>query len=159
MSTLAVDTPLGRDAVERERAIIVRAASVWYCHGIHLNPHGTAKIDGQFIRDDQLIAVAEVKSRDMSLSQLRAFRIPAPGYLITDRKLLDGQTVARLLQVPYYLLAGLTSGEIAWWQISNKDGQRVVNVTVLRCATRATVNGGTAVRLNAFVSLEGMRLL
>jgi len=101
------------------------------------------------------MAVAEMKWRgeSLTLETLRRFGT----YLITHRKLQRGRVAARLLHVPLFLIVGLADCTV-WWKVADADGAWCEDPDVQRTRTQATVNGGTALRWNAYLSLSQMHV-
>jgi hypothetical protein len=101
------------------------------------------------------MAVAEIKWRGASLTleTLRQFGT----YLITYRKIQRGRVAARLLHVPLFLIVGLADCTV-WWKVSEADGQWCEDPDVQRTRTQRSINGGTALRWNAYLSLSRMQV-
>jgi len=112
-------------------------------------------VDALFSRHGTLTAVAEIKWRgeSLALDTLRHLQ----SYLITHRKLQRGRVVARLLHVPLILIVGLTDCTV-WWLIADEDGRWCEHPEVRRTWTQKNINGGTALRWNAYVSLTQMHV-
>lgn len=147
----------GPAALERQHVIAAACARVWSCE-VHASPTGPAAIDALFSSGGVLTAVAEIKARDLSLRALQRMR-PA-GYLISLDKLRHGRTIAKALGVMFVVIVGLDAdGLIVWWPISNGAGQWQTTFSTAYTETAATCNGGTARRLNAYLSLTDMHLL
>lgn len=115
---------------------------------------GAAVVDGFFVnRAGDVVAVAEVKTREMTEHQ---FWGEFKGtWLITHQKLLDIQTISRLLVIPSYGILYLKpSGVVLFRQLTNKAGEFVEEFQIERTATQATCNGGVAHRVNAFIPMH-----
>lgn len=110
-------------------------------------------IDRLFFRDNKLCAAAEIKSREMSMEDLRGYG----SYLVTYEKLLRGVAIAHELGVPYFLIVRLLkSGTIVFWGL---DTESLRDLEVRNSKTDATCNGGTAWRENAYLPLDTMKVL
>ena len=113
-------------------------------------PSADAPIDRVFTRDGKVVALAEIKSREMSLDELREYG----SYLVTYKKILMGVGIAQELGVPFFLFVRLLkSGQIVYWQI---DTDTLRDVEVRETKTQATCNGGSAIRDNAYLPLDIM---
>lgn len=107
------------------------------------------------------VGVCEIRSR------LHAGTVPVTleylknngGYLITMRKVQDGINLSKLMQVPYYVLVYLIHEDrILVWKISDSGGNPLERISTRTTQTRKTVNGGTAVRENAYLSVDSPNL-
>ena len=150
MTPLDSQTPKGQICIAAEEYVASRICEMWGCSALRLGAEA-AHFDRLFHRGGQIVAVAEIKNRDMDWEQLVAFG----SYLITAKKLEQGAQLARLLSAPFYLFVRLgDSKDMVYWPVANTDGDIVVAHTIRRTQTQATVNGGIAVRDNAYLSLE-----
>lgn len=121
-----------------------------------------ARADGCFVAYHparSIQAVAECKAR----SQSRAFFDTVstyPGhYVITEDKITHGRAASVALGVPFLLLAYLVPDMAAYvFPISNHDGELLVEYERARTPTKATVNGGKALRDNAYIPFEYARM-
>ena len=115
----------------------------------------TARVDRIFFRDGKAVAIAEIKGRKESIEQLKEWG----SLLITADKLTDGQLLSSLLQVPFYVIAYLKASKaIALFPITDDRGSLKCNYTVKETETKAHCEGGLALRENAFIPLDQMRL-
>jgi hypothetical protein len=145
-------TERGARWITKQCEIASRVASR-FGYGVVHTPDGDAKLDCLFIKDGNLVGVAEIKSRDLLLRQLEGHG----SYLITEEKLLIGIEVAKALRVPFCLIINLTDADVII-RICNSKGEKCVHWESKVTTTQATCNGGEAVRQNAYVSLEGMNV-
>lgn len=109
-------------------------------------------VDAILIRGGVISAVVETKCRNMSAETLRtSFKSE---WLVTKQKIDDGIEIAKGLCVPYvgflYLVPDKKLLFVRIW-----DGEYKVNIRWAETATQATVNGGVANRLNAFIDMSG----
>lgn len=152
--TLDCTTPRGKSFIWRQDMILARCACVWSVDVVATPAERESPIDALLHCDGRLIAVVEVKARDMTLQQLHTYG----SYLVTLQKLEQGRDVARLLCVPYLLIVGFWPEQtICWWRISDERGAWRVPMRREQTLTQMTCNGGTAFRMNAYLSLDAMR--
>ena len=151
MAPLDCNTPRGRDAITRQHAIVDACAREWHVDAWCTDDTAACPIDAVFGRDGRLLAIAEVRSRDMLLAGLRGFG----SYLVTFDKLVVARELARQLHVPFVLIVGLLDA-VVWWRIADADGTWRASMTIDRTITQATINGGIAERANAYVALDDM---
>ena len=150
-------TPAGRQWVSRQSSLIQIIADSYHADAVETSPSSSASIDALFARDGVLLAVAEIKCRDMSYAQLQSYG----SYLITDDKIQRGRYIASELQVPFFLFVGLrTDHRVVYWQLSDADGVMTADTTVSKTRTQRTCNDGSAIeRINAYIGLTTMREL
>jgi len=120
------------------------------------NADDIASVDAIFSREGVICAVAEIKWRAPSLTFSSLHRLNS--YLITHRKLQRGRVAARLLRVPYIVVAGLADADV-WWTVADLSGRWVEKVHVAKTTTQRTINGGRVLRWNAYIPLTHMRAL
>jgi hypothetical protein len=123
---------------------------------IHTAKDGTACVDSLLVRNGVLRALVETKCRKCTRQTFHnAFNSE---WLITRDKLVDGYRTARGLNVPFvgflYLVPDRTLIFATFWR---PDAGWVVPIRSERTETQATVNGGKALRMNAFVDMAGAR--
>ena len=113
----------------------------------------TAHSDRIFFRDGACKCIAEMKSRNMSMEQLKKFKT----YLISNSKLDYGEELSRMTGLPFYLFVRLIPDDvIVYWNIFNRHGKRLFVYTAEHTETQATCEGGTANRKNAFLPIDNM---
>jgi hypothetical protein len=114
-----------------------------------------AKADAVLVRDGRLIGLVETKCRyDLTLEQFRS-RF-ANEWLVTMDKIESSKALAAGLCVPLYgFLFLVSSGVLLTKKIAGADGQYECKFRVDRTETQATVNGGRARRVNAFINMAG----
>lgn len=149
-------TERGQVFVERQFAIAERCAGMWRSEFAITPDNEDSPIDAIFSREHVMGLVSEIKARDLTLDQLHAFG----SYLVTYAKLVKGREIGMALRVPFSLIVGLyPERHIVWWPICDADGTWRTIADVRRTTTQATCNGGTALRANAYLPLEGMTVI
>ena len=152
-------SPRGKVAILHEQRIAARMAHAWRAEVVMTgtgDAYDIAAVDAIFSRAGVICAVAEIKWRAPSLTFTSLHRFGS--YLITHRKLQRGRVAARLLRVPYLVVAGLADADV-WWTVADLSGRWVENVHVAKTTTQRTINGGTVLRWNAYIPLTHMRAL
>lgn len=117
-----------------------------------------ADIDGFIIRDDLLVSGVEVKCREMTALDLRErFN---NRWLVTQDKLDRGIALCKSLGVDFrgflYLVPEKILFIVPIW--SNTKGL-VADIEIEQTVTQATVNGGQALRLNAFIDVSKAKVV
>jgi|APGre2960657404_1045060.scaffolds.fasta_scaffold147837_3 hypothetical protein len=148
---LDCNTPNGRIYINHAYDVMDRVAQKFRAKAVFTDDDGIADIDALFTRDNKLVAIAEIKSRNLTKEQLEKFG----SYLITQDKIERGIALSVALQVPYFVMVKLiTSDMIAMWKITDHHGMVECKSYCEVTTTKATCNGGEANRLNAFLSIE-----
>ena len=114
----------------------------------------SAVVDGFFVTANGVIAaLAEVKTRE---TDEKTFWIQFNGeWLVTEQKLIDIQTISRLLVVPSYGILYLKPSRVVLFkQFTDKFGDWKIVFRTEQTATQATCNGGVANRVNAFIKMH-----
>lgn len=145
-------TPKGRETVREENEAVglftAKYPQFLYAKTPKDKP---SPVDAILIKDGIVSAVVETKCRQTTEETLRtSFKNE---WLITGQKIWDGVEASKLLCVPYYgflyLVPDRTLLVIRIW-----DGDYTAPVRWAETETQATVNGGVAVRLNAFINMK-----
>jgi hypothetical protein len=109
-----------------------------------------------FFRNNDCVAVAEIKSREMSIEELKGFG----SYLITHSKIATGKELSGLIGVPFLLYVKLIKDDvIVYWKITNNFGEYLVSFNTKQTETKSNCNGGTALRENSYIVLDDMQVL
>lgn len=117
---LACVTKRGRASLGQQAEVLRAVAETWALEVWQTPPELAADVDAIFARDGVVVAVAEVKARDMGADDLMEFG----SYLVTADKLQRGMAVAKALRVPFLLIVGLMRDErVVYWKISDENGE------------------------------------
>ena len=152
-TTLDCNTPKGRIWIAEQHATVRACLVIFACDAVETDDRTSAAVDALFFRTGTLVAAAEVRNRPMTLAELRGHG----SYLVTFMKLVKGWNLAKQLRVPFVLVVGLTDA-IVHWKISDEQGRWLAGCRVARTWTQATANGGRALRANAYLDLDVMRV-
>lgn len=144
-------TPRGRSFIAQQRETARRLAAAWDASLVETGDGAAALVDALFVRGGVLVGLAEIKCRTLTLARLETFG----DYLVTEQKLLAGAALSVALRVPFVLAVRLEDA-IVWWRITDGRGRRELVWQTCRTETRATCNGGSAVRQNAYLPLGEM---
>jgi hypothetical protein len=154
-ATLDILTPKGRQSLADQ----IRAMEIVFANSdkghefIHTGGEGAARVDGMIVRDKRIKHVAEVKSREMTLEQLRG---PFHNeWLVTMDKILDLCNTARVFDVSGWgFLYCKPTGVVLAIQLCDQHGRLLCRYRTARTTTQASVNGGLANRVNAFIRMD-----
>jgi hypothetical protein len=156
---LDIETPLGQETLDHERRSIELWArnypNLYYCETPKDRP---ASVDGILTtRDDRIVAVVEQKSRDTTLRQLAAWDCE---WLVTQSKIDKGRDLAMHLCVPFLgFLYLIPDDALVVRRIANENGSWAATIRTEATRTRATVNGGSIIRENAYIDMTGASVL
>lgn len=152
---LDVLTDRGQETIAHEQACV----DIWHRHYprvryAHTPKREHATVDAVLVNDDDhLVAVVEQKSRTMSLDTLASWDYE---WLVTLEKVKAAARICAALRVPLVGFLYLVPDEMLLVRrICDIDGAPVAPIRTERTTTQATVNGGTADRVNAFVDMRG----
>jgi len=155
-SSLDADTPKGRDAIRWARrganALLRAHPTLRLAETDQSEP---ADVDGvlySIMAGGVVKGVVEIKTRYTTLEHLMG--VWKGEWLITRDKLTRGIQIALGLRCPLVgLLVLPNSGICLSKQITDKDGNLTCQMREESTETRASVNGGRATRLNAFIDM------
>ena len=151
MNQLDCNTPNGRTYIQHSIYAINKLASFYCARAAHTLDTGIADIDAILIRDSLVIGLVEAKSRNMTKQQLNTFG----SYLITHDKLLRGIALSVALQARFDVVVNLIPDHIiAVWNITTSCGEVMLDLNPIETTTQATCNGGSAQRINAFLTVD-----
>lgn len=149
---LDVLTPRGQETVAQEQ----RAAAIFQSRltefvYVSTPKDGPASVDAVLLKGTNLAGVVETKCRVMTRQQLTGY---GDEWLVTWDKIDRARAIAAGLGVPLFGFLYLVPDDMLLVvRISDKTGALLVPVRVAATETRATVNGGSAVRNNAYISI------
>ena len=152
-------TPKGQETVEQERtAIRLFTESFPGFEFVETPKDQPADLDGFIYKDGKLLSGVEVKCRNMTALDLK--KRFSNRWLITSDKLDRGVALCKKLGIDFrgflYLVPDRMLIIVPIW--SAKDGF-VADVEIHPSETQATVNGGIALRLNAYVDVSHGRVI
>lgn len=114
----------------------------------------SAAVDGIFVRENEIKAVAEIKTR-YGLTEEEFFTKFKGEWLLTFEKMMRIRLASDLLRVPGFGILFLKdSGVVLMKELSTKHGLLHDGYRKKLTETQATINGGTAVRENAFIEMR-----
>ena len=121
---------------------------------IHTTPR-YALIDGIATKSDEVTHIVEFKSRNESLESMERFGT----YLISYDKILNGIDMSRMMCVPFILIVYLIKdGVVMGIELSDEDGV-AVPMKIQETRTQKSIEGGKAIRRNAFIDIEKFHIL
>ena len=125
---------------------------------VHTDKNKPIPFDGLLLKNSQLYAIVETKCRIVSEERFRnEFNNE---WLITFDKLLNCANASKSLQVPLVGFLYLVPDKVLLIKrLTDDNGQFVCQFRCQNTKTQATVNGGEANRLNAFVDMTNAKRL
>lgn len=158
---LDINTPNGQISLNHEKEAQNWIKRKWKVEIIETLKHTAAKCDGFIVREDQCIAVFETKCRyDMTYKKLVEER---GTWLISYEKILYGQQVSKILQIPFLGFLYLIPNEapedkvLLFWKITDSNGEFCFDFQITEQEeTQKTCNKekGTIIRPNAHLPVE-----
>lgn len=151
-------TPAGREAlahVERALRSIEESGAARF---VRFSDDLPAVVDGLMLdRSGIPIALYEAKARSVTLDDFRgAFRSE---WLLSHDKLFRASLICRELRLGLAGVLVLHNDNVALVKmILDVDQRLLVPIRIEQTETRATANGGTASRANAFIPMEKARI-
>lgn len=135
-----------------ERKVIDRIKSKWTgIDVIETDKRKESRIDNLIVKDKELLAIAEIKCRNLTLPVLNQYGT----WLITNQKLKDGATISELLVVPFLGFLYLVPDDLLlYWKITDNTGQYLFEFKANDSRTQATCNGGETIRENAYLPVK-----
>ena len=126
------ETPKGKKHIEYENRIAEIICEKLRCEQV-IPDSKTSQIDRYFFRDGEIVAAAEIKTRNLSLNKLKEFG----SYLISFKKINTGRAFSELIGVPYFLFIGLIEEKkIYYWKVANERGEFIVDMEVKETTTK-----------------------
>jgi len=157
--SLDVLTAKGKESITQEsRMIRLFAKEFPSFEFVSTKKDKPAEVDGLMIKEKTIEAVIESKCRNASLEELRGnFNNE---WLITYGKLVKGSQLSKSLCVPFVgFLYLLKSNSILSIRITDELGEFLPAIRLQRTETQATINGGSIIRGNAFISMAHAKVI
>jgi len=121
---------------------------------IHTTPR-YALIDGVATKNGEITHIVEFKSRNESFESMERFGT----YLISYDKILNGIEMSRMMCVPFVLIVYLIrDGIVIGVELGDEYGVGVP-MEIQETRTQKSIDGGEAIRRNAFIDIEKFHIL
>lgn len=151
---LDIMTPKGQETLRQEKvcaAIFEHYAAAWGLSYIRTKKDMPCRFDAYLVRDGEIVAAVEQKSRAMSRWQLARFK---DEWLVTYDKILAASKHAAELYVPLLGFMYLIPDRLLLVvKLTDKHGNFMVDVRQQRSVTQRTCNGGKIERLNGYIPM------
>ena len=156
--SLDIFTEKGQESVRQEQnAIFLFHDAYPDWKYIETPKNSPCAADGFLAKNNVLCGVVETKCRDMTIEQFDKFNLE---WLVTMQKIIDCVKIAESLHVHLFGFLYLIPSKMLLikkiWD--NKEGF-VVDFNVIKSETQATINGGTAIRSNAYIKMNDATIL
>lgn len=157
---LDINTPRGQVTLSDEMAAIALFQSV-YPNSTYIKTakDGRAIIDGLIARDGTFTAIVETKCRyDLTLDAFqKKFNSE---WLVTFNKIEGGRRIADALIIPFWGFMYLVDDKLLLAkELYNPNTGWQATFRVVKTPTRATCNGGTAMRDNAYIDMRNALII
>jgi hypothetical protein len=155
---LDINTPKGQETLTEElQAVALFTARYPQVSYVHTPKRGAATIDALLIKTGQLCGIVETKCRRMTRGQLRSF---GNEWLVTWDKIDGARRIAAGVGVPLFgFLYLVPDRTLLVVTIADSNGSLVSSVRVEATQTQRTVNGGLAIRNNAFIDTQSAKVI
>lgn len=145
-------TPKGQESLEQERRLLTSFCAATNYSVIETDKNQPAQVDGFIVCDGAICGVFESKCRKANVAQMHRW---GDEWILTHQKLLDGVEISKRLRTPFYGIVYLLDEPIGMFiKLTDNEGKILPKVRVENTETRATINGGTAVRANAYIDIS-----
>jgi hypothetical protein len=161
---LDINTPRGQRSLLDEQVMLTAIERKYKSLVIQTPKEREAKCDGIITKDNIMRSVFESKCRynlqyDLETNKMsvdvRSGSMDCTSWLITHDKIVQGQYMSEMLCVPFVgLLYIVSSGVVLSWKITDATGRLIINTNEQVTKTQYSINGGTAVRNNAYLNLS-----
>lgn len=152
--SLDINTPKGQETLKQERRAAEIIEKMWPGMAyIHTPKDQPACIDALLVWKNVVRAVALTSCRNFDLGCLRTtFNAE---WLLTFEKIIGAQRMAQAMCVKCWGLLYLVPNDVVLRvELFSPAGGWLTKFRVEKTETQATVNGGTAVRDNAFIDMS-----
>ena len=148
---LDINTKKGQESLRHEKKMLEKIKLSFSVQLIETPKNMDSKIDGIIVKDDQISGIFESKCRDMSYMELLDYK----SWRVTFNKIMDGKKISEMLRVPFFGLLYLIPDELVfYWKITDEFGEFRFGFDIKRTLTRKTINGGMAMRTNAYLPVK-----
>ena len=154
-SNLDIATPRGQLTLADESRVAAFVESVQGYRYATTDKRTAAPVDALLINASQtIVGVVETKCR-YDVTEAEFDQRYRSEWLVTWDKILSGLSIAQQVRVPFFgFLFLVKSNRLLTFRIANSAGLYVPAMRICQTETQATVNGGTAVRNNAFINMR-----
>jgi len=151
-----IQTPLGQWSLAKEHEAMKALCDKMQWTDVPTPRDMPSILDGVMSDGSEMIFVYEMKCRDTTLDQLYKWG----SYLISYNKIQVGAMVSTYLQVPFVVLVYTTQDKrLLSFRITDEKGKLKALMEVHETQTQATINGGKARRLNAYITMDAAKVL
>ena len=152
-------TEKGQVSLEDEQIVARWVASEFGLKYAQTPKSSPATVDAVLVNDAEIMAVVETKCR-YDLASLEQFQVNYKNeWLVTWSKVNSAIGIASGLAVPFVGFLYLVRPRVLLSQrISEASGMLSTNVRLSTTRTQATINGGTALRTNAYINMDTAKI-
>jgi hypothetical protein len=150
---LDINSDRGKRSLFLEREMMERLKSSHGWSFMETPKSVDSPVDGFLSASNEITAVYETKCRMLSLEQIQQLG----SWLITNKKIKEGQKLSQILRVPFWGLLVLVDGKkrtVLKWEITDAKGNFKFDFDTVKTPTKKNINGGTANRLNSFLPIK-----
>ena len=154
---LDINTKRGQESLRDEHEMLRYIQDKFNVKFVESPKDKSSACDGFICQNYKIVGLFESKCRyDMDSSLLKKRN----SWLITHQKLLECQTLSRLLKIPFVGFLYLVSDKTIYsCKITDENGDFIIKYDVKKTITRKTINGGEIIRENAFIPVKDLNEL
>ena len=154
-----INSPLGQKSLSDERRIAKWIEENYNLQYIETPKDSPATIDAVLVKGGEMRAIVETKCR-YKLTLEKFNTTYKCTWLVTWAKVQNAIFIASSLGVPCVGFLYLVDEDILLSKrISEPDGMLAVDISLSATETKATINGGLAVRNNSYIDMRQAKVL
>lgn len=157
MQALAIEHDVGKELDLIGRRALRFFAGEYGATVAEIDPKAPTRVDGIIIKNGEIIAVAECRSRGRPYE----FFVKEKTMLVTKAKIDASARIAAELGAPYFLVTVLRESPVLlWWRMSDAKGNLLVNITNKWTWTRtSSIDPTMILRMNSFIALSSGNII
>ena len=144
-------TEKGQQSLKHERVMLEIIKNKYNFDIIETAKDQPALCDGFIVKDGIIIGLFESKCRNATLKDLKKW----DSWLVTYKKIDGLAWLSSKLRVPAVgFLYSIPDGIVLRWKITDKEGNYLFEPIVKNTKTQRSINGGEAMRENAYLPMK-----
>jgi hypothetical protein len=152
LTNLDINTPKGQKTlIQEQRAVEIFCNHFTDVEYVNTPKNGSSPVDALLVNNNNLVGIVETKCRDLTRNQLTKYD---DTWLITWDKIKKAQQITKFLEVPLWGFLYLVPDDLlVLVDIADANGEFLRPMDIRQTKTQRTVNGGTAIRENAYITI------
>jgi hypothetical protein len=142
--------PAENTLMEREIEALDFVTQKWKCRYAYTGKDMFSRVDGFFLRDNELKGIFEVKCRNQGLSWFVDYK----STMISYAKIQIGSDLSRLMRCKFFVLIQTGDKHVIVFQITDEEGRIVCPMNIRYTNSEKNSNFDKKPTTNAYLSLE-----